>query len=199
MLKFVVGDEIDNALTTAMSHEMLLCEESFERFTEIGRLNILGRVDKATKLALYGSYTRFLHHLYEFYLACYQRERMALEGIPSAVIDRLLNAEAHKLLKNRRDAIDGGYAPAWENNRSVYDVEVPDAFSSQWRRIRNRNAHVSVKRTRPTTEIRLVDFYRQFHRFVYLLYYSAMSHWAVRDIDATSWKEIEEFNLAVEA
>ena len=198
-MKFAAGDKTDNALTTAMSHEMLLCEESFERFAAIGKLNIVGRQDKATRVALYSGYTRFLHHLYEFYLACYQRERMSIESIPTTSIDQLLNGEVRKLLKNRLDAIDGGYAPAWENHRSVYEVEVPDVFSSQWRRIRNRTAHVSARRTTPTPDIGLVDFYKQFHGFVYLLYYSAMSHWAVRDLNAVGWKEIEEFNLAIEA
>jgi len=198
-VKFSAGDEVDSALTIAMSHEMLLCEESFERFASIARLNIVGREDKVTKVAMYGAYTRFLHHLYEFYLACYQRERKSLESTSSANMDRLLNAEVRKLLKNRIDAIDGGYAPAWENHRSVYEVEVSDEFSVQWRRIRNRTAHVSVRRSTSAPDIRLVDFYNQFHGFVYLLYYSAMSHWAVRDLSALSWKEIEEFNLAVKA
>ena len=198
-MKFAIGDEIDTALTTAMSHEMLLCEESFERFAAIAKLNIVGRQDKRTRVAMYSAYTRFLHHLYEFYLACYQREYMSLDKIPTATIDKLLNGEGRKLLKNRRDAIDGGYAPAWENNRSVYEVEVPEEFSLQWRRIRNRTAHVSTKRSTSKPDICLVDFYKRFHSFVYLLYYSAMAHWAVHDLNAVSWKEIEEFNLAVEA
>ncbi len=198
-MKFSIGDDIDRALTTAISHEMLLCEESFDRFVAIGSLNILGRTDKATKLALYASYTRFLQHLYEFYLACYQRDRQSLVAIASTQIDVLLNGEVRKLLKNRRDAIDGGYAPAWENSRSVYEVEVPEHFAAQWRRVRNRTVHVSTKRSSPLSDIRLVDFYNHFHHFVYLLYSSAMSHWAVRDVDAVNWAAIEEFNLVVSA
>lgn len=198
-MKFAAGDEIDSALTTAMSHEMLLCEESFERFAAIAKMNIVGRQDKRIRVAMYSAYTRFLHHLYEFYLASYQREFMSLKDIPANTIDKLLNGEVRKLLRNRIEAIDGGYAPAWENHRSVYEVEVPEEFSLQWRRIRNRTAHVSTKRSTSKPDIRLVDFYNKFHGFVYLLYHSAMAHWAVRDLNAVSWKEIEEFNLAVEA
>jgi hypothetical protein len=58
---------------------------------------------------------------------------------------------------------------------------------------------VSAERSASRASLTLVAFYKNYHRFVYLLYESALSHWEIRDIESLEWKEIEEFDLAVEA
>jgi hypothetical protein len=127
-VKFDVGNETDQAFTVTMSHEMLLCQDSFERFSSCTRRSAAGIRDKATRILRYSSYARFLHHLYEFYAACFKRDRRSTANINWQSMDRLLNYEVCKLLKNRLNAIDGGYEPAWENHRSVYEVQVSEDF-----------------------------------------------------------------------
>ena len=158
----------------------------------------MGRRDKTTKIKCHDAYASFLHHLYEFHVGCIKRDLRDTENIQSSVLDKIFNNEATKLLKNRVDAIKGGYAPSWENHISVYQVEVPAEFGTQFRKIRNRTAHASTKRSSPGEELSLGQFYENYHRFVYLLYYSAQWLWTVKDIEAHDWKAIEEFDLAVQ-
>ncbi|MHB1117778.1 hypothetical protein [Sideroxydans sp.] len=160
-------------------------------------MNIMGSRDKATKIKCHDAYASFLHHLYEFYSGCIKRDFRSTETVRYSVLDQMFNHEVTKLLKNRVDAIKGGYAPSWENHISVYQVEVPTEFGTQFRKIRNRTAHASTKRSSPDDELPLGQFYEKYHNFVYLLYYSAQRLWTVKDIEAQDWKSIEEFDLAV--
>ena len=100
---------------------------------------------------------------------------------------------------HRVDAIKNGRAPAWENHISTYQVDVPLEFGAQFRRIRNRTAHASTKRSDPGTDLSLAKFYELYHLFVYLLYYSAQWLWSVKDVETFDWKAIEEFDLAIQA
>ncbi|RJG00576.1 hypothetical protein [Noviherbaspirillum sedimenti] len=196
-MKFEIGDETDQALTTTLVHEFVLCKDSFERFAALAKTNILGRRDKALKIRCHDAYANFLHHLYEFNVGCIKRDIRNTENLQGKVLDKIFNHEVTKLLKNRVDAIKGGYAPSWENHISVYQVEVPAEFGTQFRKIRNRTAHASTKRSSPEDELALGQFYEQYHDFVYLLYVSAQWFWSVKDIEAYDWKSIEEFDLAV--
>lgn len=197
-MKFEIGDEIDQALTTTLVHELVLCKDSFERFSALAKMNIMGRSDKATKIKCHDAYANFLHHLFEFYVGCIKRDFRSTDTVQSKALDCIFNREVVKLLKNRVDAINGGYAPSWENNISIYRVEVPAEFGTQFRKIRNRTAHASTKRSFPGDELSLGQFYEKYHGFVYLLYYSAQWLWTVKDIEAHDWKSIEEFDLAVQ-
>jgi hypothetical protein len=196
-MNFEIGDETDKALTTTLVHELVLCTDSFERFVDLAKMNIMGRSDKTTKIKCHDAYASFLHHLYEFYVGCFKRDLRSTKPLESRVLDQIFNREVTKLLKNRVDAIKGGYAPSWENHISVYQVDVPNEFGTQLRNIRNRTAHASTKRSSPEDELPLGQFYEKYHRFVYLLYYSAQGFWAVKDIEARDWKSIEDFDLAV--
>lgn len=197
-MKFEIGDETDRALTTTLVHELVLCKESFERFAHLARINIMGRRDKSTKIKCHDAYASFLHHLYEFYVGCLKRDRRNTKDIESEALDKIFNNEVRKLLKNRIDAVEQGYAPSWENHISVYQVEVHNEFGTQFRRIRNRTAHASTKRSVPGEDLSLAQFYERYHQFVYLLYYSGQWLWTVKDIEAHDWKAIEEFDLAIQ-
>lgn len=197
-MKFEIGDATDNALTTTIAHEFVLCKDSFERFAHYASLNIMGRRDKLTKIRSHDAYASFLHHLYELYVGCIKRDMHDLKDIDHRLLDRMFNSEVRKLLNKRIHAIENGYAPSWENHISVYQVEVPEEFGTQFRRIRNRTAHVSIKRAKPKSEMSLADFYERYHKFVYLLYYAAQ-WWSTKDIEAQDWKAIEEFDLSVQA
>jgi hypothetical protein len=197
-MQFIVGDQTDGALCAVLAHEFLLCTESFERFAHFGKLNILGKRDKRTKISSHNAYARFLHHLYEFYVGCWKRDRHDTSDIHYTMRDKMFNAEVAKLLRNRIDAIKGGYAPVWENHISAYQVDVPSNFGEQFRQVRNRTAHSNIKRSASGTDLSLAKFYEACHPFVYLLYYAGQGMWTVKDIEAYDWKEIEQFDLAVQ-
>lgn len=192
---FEIGDETDTALTTTLVHELVLCKESFERFAHFAKVNIMGRRDKSTKIKCHDAYASFLHHLYEFYVGCIKRDRRNTKDIDSNSLDKIFNNEVKKLLKKRIHAIENGCAPSWENYISVYQVDVHDGFGVQFRRIRNRTAHATTKRSVPGEDLSLAEFYEKYHSFAYLLYYSGQSFWTVKDIEAHDWKAIEEFDL----
>lgn len=197
-MKFELGDATDSALTTAIAHEFILCKDSFERFVHYSSLNIMGARDKLTKIRSHDAYTSFLHHLYEFHVGCIKRDRRNLNSLNYQILDRIFNTEVRKLLRNRIHAIENGYAPSWENHISVYQIEVSEEFGAQFRHIRNRTAHVSTKRATPSSELPLAEFYRRYHKFIYLLYYSAQWMWTTKDIEAQNWKSIEDFDLSVQ-
>jgi hypothetical protein len=197
-MKFAIGDKIDQALTTTLAHELILCKDSFERFSHFAKINIMGRRDKIIKIKCHDAYSSFLHHLYEFYVGCIKRNRASTENIDNETLDKILNHEAIKLLKNRIHAIENGYAPSWENDIAVYRIEVPDEFGLQFRKIRNRTAHASIRRSVPGTEMTIATFYQKYHLLIWLLYYSAQCLWTVEDVAAHDWKAIEEFDLAIQ-
>lgn len=195
-MKFEIGDDADRALTTTLVHELALCKECFDRFVYFASKNIHGNETKSIKISAYNAYSSFLHHLYEFYVGCIKRDRRNTSDIKSDELDTIFNKEVEKLLRNKRHAIEHGYAPEWENHISVYQVEVPTDFGPQFRRIRNRTAHADLRRAVPVNQLSLGDFYRLYHRFVYLLYAQPHWLWSVKDIEAFDWKAIEDFNLA---
>lgn len=195
-MKFEIGDATDSALCTTLVHELFLCRESFERFTRYAELNIMGRRDKATKIRSHDAYSSFLHHLYEFYVGCIKRNRRDTKEIDSYVLDRIFNSEAEKQLRIRVERIEQGRAPAWENHISVYRVDVPNDFGKRFRQIRNRTVHASIDRSAPGQELTLGQFYKECHKFIFLLYDSSHWLWSVEDIEKNEWKAIEEFDLA---
>ena len=197
-MKFIVGDQTDEALCAVLAHEFFLCTESFERFAHFGKLNIFGKRDKRTKILSHNAYARFLHHLYEFYVGCWKRDRHDTRDIHYTMRDQMFNAEVAKLLRGRIDAINGSYAQVWENHISAYQAEVPSNFGEQFRQVRNRTSHSSIKRAASGTDFSLVKFYEACHPFAYLLYYAGQGIWAVEDIQAYDWKEIEQFDLSVQ-
>lgn len=197
-MKFKVGDDVDHVLSTTLVHELVLCHESFDRFIYWSTLNITGQRDKVTKIKCHDAYASFLHHLFEFYVGCFKRELGSTENIrDEARLDTMFNEEAQKALNRRIHAIEHGYASSWENHISHYQVTVPPEFGTQFRRIRNRTAHASIKRAAPGNDLSLAAFYRDFHRFVYLLFYDGQQFWSVNDVEQFDWKSIEEFDLAV--
>jgi hypothetical protein len=178
-------------------HEFFLCKQSFEQFTHLAKLQIVGHRDKSIKISCHDAYANFLHHLFEFHVGCLKRDLRDTRDIASETLDKVFNNEVRKALKARTEAIEQGIAPAWENHISTYQVDVPPEFGTQFRRIRNRTAHAGTKRSVPGTDLSLAKFYELYHLFVYLLYYSGQWLWTVKDIEAHDWKAIEEFDLAV--
>src|SRR5258708_20205953 len=86
-VKFKIGDETDRALSTTLVHELVLCKESFDRFTYFARINIMGRRDKLIKIKCHDAYASFLHHLYEFYFGCINLNFINTQKIHNITLD----------------------------------------------------------------------------------------------------------------
>jgi hypothetical protein len=153
---------------------------------------------KASKVLAHNAYASFVHHLYEFYVGIIKKNRCDLGNVPPEDMDAILLSEVEKLLRNRRRAIEQGYAPTWENHISVYQVEVPMEFGGHFRSVRNRTAHADVRRASPrAVDISLAEFYTRYHLFIYLLYQSAQFTWTIDDFEKHDWQSIEDFDLAI--
>jgi hypothetical protein len=95
----------------------------------------------------YSAYARFVHHLYEFYIACAARNFQNTDQLRAELAERFIASQTQRILKNRRQAILDGTAPSWENRISHYPENVPTSFARNFRSMRNvLNAYVSTKR-----------------------------------------------------
>lgn len=193
--KFAVGDATDRLLAAALTHEMIRCQAAFERFTFAAGRNVMGDEKIARRIECHDAYADFLRHLYEFYVACFKRDRGDAADIDAPRLDRLFNFEAEKMLRRKRDAIEHGHAPDWENAISVYRVAVPPEFGQQFRRLRNAHSHTSTKRVAPGKDWSVFQFFKRCHLFVRLLYQCQVTSWSGAD-SAGDWGEIGRFNLS---
>jgi hypothetical protein len=207
-MKFKVGDATDSAHCTALKHEFLRCEDAFKDFETYGTMMIMRAQAEAegdtpataeetrfTAYKTYNSYSRFIHHLYEFMLGVVAREKGDTKRLKEAVRDRYIERHAQRILSGRRQAILNGTAPAWENHISAFPEKVPAEFAEQFRIMRNKvSGHVTHER--PT--ISLSDFYDKFHKYVYMLYQSCRGHWSLlRDKEFPDLNEITKFSVLI--
>lgn len=192
--RFTAGNETDRRLLAAMTHEMTRCHAAFARFSFAAGRNVPGDRSTARRVECHDAYADFLRHLYEFYVACFKRDRWNIRDLDHHQLDRLFNLEAEKLLRRKREAIEQGHAPAWENDISVYRVAVQPEFGQQLRRLRNVHAHTSMRRVAPGNDWTLLQFYDRCHLLVYLMYQCQVSSWTGPE-SAGDWGEIARFDL----
>lgn len=193
-MQFQEGDATYNDLREVVFHEFILCEGAFDEFARFAGLNIMGASDSATKLRSYNAYSQFLVHLYEFYVGCFKLDRGDTRSICFTEMDGLLVFEAEKSMKRRRHAIIHGYAPEWENDASYYDVAVPADFGRRFCEVRNRTAHADIKRN-SESELGLMGFYRDYHRFAHLLFADARWLWSGRNHKSQTISHVESFDF----
>jgi hypothetical protein len=96
-------------------------------------------------------------------------------------------------LTGKRRAIQNGTAPTWENNISYYPEKVPTEFAKEFRQLRNIGGHVSHKRS----NLSLSDFYRKYHKYVYVLYRNGLGHWGLRAQEFHDLNEITKFSILI--
>jgi hypothetical protein len=184
---------MDSLLTNALAHEFERCRNAFALFSGLHSLILRGNTERETSIACYNAYTDFVAHLYEFYLGCIKRGGRSGRKTSGQAIDAILNAEVKKLLKIRKDRIIHGYAPAYENDISCYEVEVPEEFGLLFRFVRNIRSHAMAERS----EFDLAAFYIKYHRFIYLLFVEPQWLWNVELVPEHDWLAIEEFAKAI--
>jgi hypothetical protein len=200
-MKFQPGDGTDSAHCIALKHEALRCEEAFKDFEVLARQSIMVGENRALAFKMYNSYTRFVHHLYEFMAGAFIREQhdtLAANGKNGTrYIEGYISHHAQRILTNRREAILNGTAPSWENSLSAYPEKVPGGFASDFRHCRNKAlGHVKHERA----ELSLSDFYARYHLYLYMLYRDILSWWGLRDSELPfpDLKEITDFTVAIQ-
>lgn len=194
-MKFEIGDETDKKLVNVLFHEFVMCEKAFDKFVLFAGSNILGNTDSNVKLNSYNAYSEFLSKLYEFYVGCFKRENRDTKNIDHETLDSLFTSEAEKLMRNRRNMIEKGYAPEWENHISYYQETVPSDFGKDFRDVRNNTSHTDYRRA-GGNRIGLMGFYRKHHKYVHLLYYSALFAWSGNTHQNHKLEHIEEFDFS---
>lgn len=195
-MKFEIGDDTDKKLVNVLFHEYVMCEKAFDKFVHFAGSNIMGNTDSNVKLNSYNAYSEFLSKLYEFYVGCFKRKNRDTKNIAHDTLDALFTSEAEKLMRNRRIAIEKGYAPEWDNHISYYEEAVPTDFGKDFRDVRNNTSHTDYRRA-GGNRIGLMDFYKKHHKFVYLLYYSALFAWSEKNHHTHKIDHVEAFDFSV--
>jgi len=102
--------EQDKNLCLVLAHEYRRCDQAFIDFLEHASNQIGLGWTKHNALSTYDAYARFLHHLYEFYVGCYKRDKRNLKTINHSDLDILFTQETEKIMELRRWRIEGGRA-----------------------------------------------------------------------------------------
>jgi hypothetical protein len=206
-MKFKPGDATDSAHCTALKHEFLRCEDAFKDFQTYGTIMIMKDQAESERkppfsqdekrlvaYKTYNAYSRFIHHLYEFMLGALARENWSTAKLEAADADRYIAGHAQRILTARRQAIQTGTAPAWENDISYYPEKVPTDFAKKFRQLRNKSSgHVTHERP----SISLSEFYEEYHKYIHMLYWIGLGHWGLRDKEFPDLKEITKFSVLI--
>ncbi len=186
-MKIEYSNDIDSKLVRVISHEYLRCQLSFNQFKTLSELHIIEEKKRSIELNIltYNAYLVFIHHLYEFLIACFKRDMKSLKKIDFKVSDRWLNGQVDRILSNHLQLIDSGKAPKYFNQREFYTGNCPEEFGKQFRRIRNLAAHADHKRTDDTRLISLSKFYDKYHKYIYLIFKDCDYWWSIKTL--TLW------------
>lgn len=209
MANFQSGDMLDTALSNALKHEFLRCEDAFKDFEVSGTRMIMMAQNAAQTgkpvaaedqrqiaYKTYNAYSRFIHHLYEFMLGALKRDTKNTKSADDySDAERYIAGNTQRILTNRREAIKNGTAPSWENHISAYPEKIPPDFAKDFRRYRNKIiGHVSHERS----TLSLSEFYERYHMYLYMLYYDCRGFWGLRDQEFPDLKEITDFSILIE-
>lgn len=198
-MKIEKGTKSEQNFIEVISHEFSLCEKAFDEFFLLAESNILGNDNYEVLESLYKNYSSFLTHLYEFYVACFKRDRGNTRNIHYSELDLLLTFEVKKLMRNMCNLIENGGAPDWVNDISYYQEQVPEDFGKKFRDVRNNSSHVDLRRISGGDRPTLKEFMDDYHKFVFFLYDSARSLWSNKKDDPHRASHIQEFNLSLGA
>jgi hypothetical protein len=195
-VKFKLGDAVDRGHSTALQHEFLRCQDAFRDFTACGTTMILKGENRLLAYHTYNSYSRFIQHLYEFLIGAREREIGDTAEIRAEQAELSVSAQAQRILTNRREAIQNGTAPDWENDISYYPERVPPGFAKEFRQYRNKvSGHVTHERS----TLSLSEFYAENHKYLYMLYVECAGSWGLLGDEFPDLKEITDFSVLVKS
>ncbi len=189
--------EQDSDLIVTIHHECFLMKCSFDEFVELAEKQICNELDGVEKVRLFSSYSSFLHHLYEFCVACFMREQGSDEGFsgrPGALKkDGLFLAETNRVFQGIHHRVKARQGFGWENEAEYYDIQVPADFGSKFRQVRNSTAHAITERS--SGGVDLSEFYENYHMYIMELYRSAYGYWGRFEVDKLNMKAIGAFSV----
>ena len=177
------GSKNSTTFREVMTHEFGLCEKSFNDCISSASID---NDDYETKQKQYNSYSDFIEHLYEFYVACFKKQRGKADKINFGDMDCYLGFEVEKLMHNICVLIEGAHPDKIQelnlNDLSYYQEPVPYDFGEKFRGARNNSSHVDSKRAIGSdNRCTLMEFFTGYHKFILLLYYAAGDFWATED------------------
>lgn len=194
-IKFNIGDNTDKALVRTIAHEFSRCKFAFESFIELSSGN---NKSLDFKLKRYNSYSLFITHLYEFLVACFERDKNVYDE--HIKTDKSINLEVERIQDNIKDLIDKEKAPEWVNDREYYEDKIPSNFGEDYRGIRNNFAHADPRRNSKLEEserLTLNKFYRKYHKYVIMLYFDHKQRWEISEMKELDMEDIIEFNKTI--
>lgn len=196
-MKFTVGDQTDLALVIALQHEFLRCDDAFEEFSQSAKRLILTGHDRRLAYKTYNAYARFVLHLYEFLMGAARRDfrGTGFPGKSHTDADNYITSHVQRLLTNKREAILRGMSTYLENHISHYPEAAPIDFAKRFRAVRN-TASTHVKYERATLD--LTAFYRENHKFVWMLYSDVKGWWGRNKSEFPDLQQITAFTVLLE-
>lgn len=190
MSKFVVGDKTDKALCTVIAHECLLCKEALEQFHEL----LLGCESGGSEikyiLRFHGTYQRFVQHLYEVLVACFQRDKGSTRQMRHEEVEMEVNDLLYRMWSRKRRP----QSTYLDRYTSVDDFmnNVGD-YAQKFRNARNTSAHALTKRA--ISGYSLYDFCKEYHWLNVLLFREVADWWARHPEDKINWEDIGRFDM----
>ncbi|WP_274307015.1 hypothetical protein [Solibacillus daqui] len=88
-------------------------------------------------------------------------------------------------------------APSWVNDRSYYQEDCPIYFATDFRQIRNSLSHADYRRINGGNRITLSEFYKQYHKYIMLLYQNGRELWSIQNIEKIDLGDVTEFNRMI--
>lgn len=203
-MKIKIGTEADYHQCIAIKHEYYKCRDAFEQFRQFAEHLILTGHDRYKSYRTYSAYSYFIHHLYEFLLACHARDfenkeitnKRGLEK--NRFIEALIEEDAYRVVNSRMDRIKRGQAPSYENDISYYEnlLPIPKSFAADFRIYRNKvMGHASYERTK---DLNLTKFYLNYHCYLYLLFVDVGEFWGREGKEFPEFEDVTNFMKALD-
>jgi hypothetical protein len=194
-MKFEIGDETDQKLCRALKHEFLRCGEAYADFIAASTQMRQGIDSRALSYRAYNAYARFLLHLYEFLMACEQRDRHDTAQIPRDHVDTVIAVFTKRAFTRVTASYNSAPLGAVPYNTGItISIETLRKFAEAFRKARNTAmGHVKHQRA----ELNLSTFYRDYHKYLLSLYSGSIHMWGSIGEEFPDLGEVTAFSVLV--
>jgi hypothetical protein len=194
----------DKNVEVTLAHEFWCCKREFNQFMKAIEQMLTVGSSKEVRLEAFTAYGNFIRLFYSFYEGIIKhRNPELLRGVKEKMvgpeISQLLYLEVKKLIRNRVAVYKGRSDLDHRDIQDLVEADVPKAFGTDFRQMRNRFAHPIASRVEPG-DMTLFEFFKRYHKYMLLMYWSCEFTWNISNADKYDWKEIDNFfNYAQEA